>query len=188
MIIGLYGWSRSGKDTIADRLVEKHGYTKISMTDTLGKVAKDIAKATIPALYEHIEEHGWESAKDVHALAVPLLIAVGQSARDHIDADIWIRDAMERADGYDKVVIPNIRQPNEIQWLRYFNGAFIRVNREGAIKHGMDGLLDGYPADIDVDNNKSIEHLHKTVDFIAQDILVNNTVDQLRVRGGLLVR
>ena len=31
-VIGIAGWARSGKDTIADYLVEKQGYTKISFS------------------------------------------------------------------------------------------------------------------------------------------------------------
>lgn len=41
-ILGITGQTRSGKDTVADHLVEKHGYVKISLADPIKRFGREV--------------------------------------------------------------------------------------------------------------------------------------------------
>ena len=65
MIIGLTGYARSGKDTVASILVEDYGFTRVAFADPI----RDLLLKINPILEngyrlgEHVKEFGWELAK-----------------------------------------------------------------------------------------------------------------------------
>lgn len=56
MIIGLSGFAGTGKDTVADILVKKHGFHKIGFADMLKHIAKEVYDFTDEQLYGPSEE------------------------------------------------------------------------------------------------------------------------------------
>ena len=143
-VIGLAGKLRSGKDTVADYLVEKHGWLKLGMSDPLAEALY----ALNPLIEQEEEAYGfiqpyritrYQQLLDsmigddgltpeeayVEAKKIPevrrLLQALGtEVGRDMIGPYTWI-DIMtgraERAlqDGAPGVVVTGIRFPNEVR-------------------------------------------------------------------------
>jgi hypothetical protein len=46
MLVGISGQAGSGKDTVADHLCEKHGFTKVGLADPLKRICKDVFNFT----------------------------------------------------------------------------------------------------------------------------------------------
>jgi len=56
MLIGINGYARSGKDTMADRLVEKHGFKKVSFAEPMREMLQGIFGFTKDQLYGDLKE------------------------------------------------------------------------------------------------------------------------------------
>ncbi len=56
MIIGIMGQAGSGKDTFADRLVDKYGFVKLALADPLKRICKDIFDFSDKQLWGPSEE------------------------------------------------------------------------------------------------------------------------------------
>jgi cytidylate kinase len=107
MIIGLSGKMRSGKDTIANWLVESYGFKKVGFADKLYDVCRDL--------------FGMEG-KDRTLLQV-----TGNTMRT-IDPLVWIKYVWRQVADSGDVVIPDMRYQNEFDYL-FDRGAFmIRLN------------------------------------------------------------
>jgi hypothetical protein len=140
-VIGLGGLLRSGKDTVADHLVEKHDFVKAGMSDALHEamltldpyipVNQDIQYPEGPPGFgwntyrsnmrysELTEALGYVGAKGRFPEYRRLLQAFGTDvARKLFGEDVWVDAMVKRvrelqADGRS-VVITGLRFPNEI--------------------------------------------------------------------------
>ena len=89
VLIGLSGWARSGKDTIADHLVKNHNFKKLSF----GQKVKDALYALNPdyngkTLQEAVDEKGWDIIKEdlyVRGLLQRMGTEVGRNLFGEID-------------------------------------------------------------------------------------------------------
>ena len=142
MIIGLVGFIGSGKGTVRDILVREHGYHGFAFADAL----KD-AVATIftwprgllegdsnasRAFRERVDP--WWSHKLGYEVTPRLILQkMGTEACRHGIADnIWIAALEKRIQGYEDVVISDVRFPNEIDFVRSAGGIIVQVNRGNA--------------------------------------------------------
>lgn len=93
--IAINSWmAGSGKDTVADYLIEKHGFKKYALSDGIYEIAYryyGVSRDTRPSR--------------------ELLIHIGESLREW-EIMIWINDTLRRIeeDGYDRVVITDVRK------------------------------------------------------------------------------
>jgi len=139
MIIGVVGFIGSGKGTVADILVQKHNFTKLSFADTV----KD-ATAAIFGWPRHLlegetaESRAWREEKDEwwsektgkHITPRNMLQLMGtEVGRDMIDPNIWVYSLERRLELYPNVVIADVRFPNEIKFIQSKGGFVIRVKR-----------------------------------------------------------
>ena len=65
MIIGLTGYARSGKDTVANYLVEHHGYTRVAFADAIRDALYELNPyiANNLRVAEVVDDYGWDIAK-----------------------------------------------------------------------------------------------------------------------------
>lgn len=139
MIIGVVGFIGSGKGTVADILVQKHNFTKLSFADTV----KD-ATAAIFGWPRHLlegetaESRAWREEKDEwwsektgkHITPRNMLQLMGtEVGRDMIDPNIWVYSLERRLELYPNVVIADVRFPNEIKFIQSKGGFVVRVKR-----------------------------------------------------------
>lgn len=178
-LVGLSGYARSGKDSVADVLVRDFGFTRVSFAGPM----RDALLALNPIVrYEEsgyyrikevIDVFGWDGYKDspfgeeVRALLQRFGTEVG---REQWGDDFWAGLAIDRAlqiiDDGGRVVITDARFVNEAETIQYFGGQVWRVRRPNvwpANGHASETDLDDFAFDDVIDNNGSLEDLRLMV-------------------------
>ncbi|MFJ7419770.1 hypothetical protein ACIQXD_14310 [Streptomyces uncialis] len=181
--IALIGRARSGKDTVAARLVRRYAYTRIAFADPLKSLVLDIDPivAYEPSGYEPlptrlsavVERYGWETAKDRFPEVRRVLQRTGQALRDQ-DPDHWLSLALDKVTVADTwnlpVVVTDCRHPNEAQALKARGFRLVRIVRPGvsdrAADHVSETALDRFPTDTTMANTGTVEDLNALADTL----------------------
>lgn len=141
MILGLVGFIGSGKGTVADLLVEHHGFVKESFADSV----KDSVAAVFGWHREWLEgdtpeSREWREQKDEwwsNALGrevTPrwaLQLMGTEAGRDVFHPDLWVHTVFRRIDWHPEqhYVIADVRFPNEIRAIQKYGGKVVQVTR-----------------------------------------------------------
>lgn len=177
--IALTGKARAGKDEVARYLREKYGYTTFAFGDELKRYAHELfgtSEAKPRELYQ------W----------------FGQTMRER-DPDIWVRKCFENIKRYsvevdeicsglevsDRVIITDLRQPNEYEACRSEGYTIIRVNaddetrlarmrttgdsfNEADLSHETESHIGGFAVDYEIYNGwgTTLGGLHAQIDAI----------------------
>jgi len=131
MIIGLSGYARSGKDTVAELLVLNYGFKRTAFADGI----RQALLALNPILHdghrlnEIVQMYGWEIAKAKDEVRRLLQVMGTEVGRKLIHEDVWVwRLFNEIAEG-ERIVIPDVRFPNEARMIESQGGEVWRINR-----------------------------------------------------------
>jgi hypothetical protein len=126
-IIGICGNARCGKDTMAELIQEVLAdigikSKKINLADSLKDELRDFVDQTlgIDVYTNNTEEKN---------IIRPLLVTWGTHVRRKLDEDIWLKKAVEKMKDECVYIIPDIRYPNEMDWLRQHNSYCIFIDR-----------------------------------------------------------
>lgn len=179
-IIGLSGYARSGKDTVAEVLVA-NGWERIAFADKL----RDFLYALNPIveigvdneyirLRDVIDHFGWDGYKDTPYVSEirPLLQRLGTEAgRQTLWDSIWIDAALHDLKSDGKYVITDCRFPNEAEAVRERGGEVIRVERRGVgpavgpdgRAHASETSLDGYSFNYRIENDGTLEEFQNKI-------------------------
>ena len=168
MIIGLSGNIGSGKDTIANYLVEKYNFRKVSFASKL----KDI----VAILYDWDrimlegntpESREWRERDDEYWKISPrkALMYVGTKIfRKHFGEDVWVnivRKEISKLRG--NVVITDCRYKNEEKMIKDVGGVLIYVDKDNKEQEYEMKSID---YDICIENNSTKEKLYNEVDSL----------------------
>lgn len=138
MIIGVAGFAGSGKGAASDLLVDEYGYKKLAFADPL----KD-AVAVMFGWPRHLLEGDTKESREWREQPDPFwserfgfevtprwaLQKQGTEAgREVFHDSIWV-SALERRIDVDKVVVTDVRFPNEVAKIKELGGFLIRVVR-----------------------------------------------------------
>lgn len=171
-IIGVAGRKGSGKDTFAYPLLCA-GWLQLRFADGLKNMLR--ALLTTAGVEGQLIENYIEFDRDtpIAALCGKTMRHAMQTlgtewGRDLISGDLWLRVMLERLkscalNGTTKVIITDVRFPNECDFLRACGGYVVRVNRSSISKtdsHPSEAQIDELRADIDVLNDQEIGTLH----------------------------
>jgi hypothetical protein len=173
-LIGLSGYARVGKDTVAG-LLGDHGYRSASFGDGQKDVLLRIDPLVGPAqpLSWLIKAEGWETAKDANSFVRPLLQRLGMAARELIADDVWITYTLRRLADGGRYVNPSVRFPNEAAAITAAGGQVWRIVRAGygpESPHPSEISMDGYPFDVVLGNNQDLAHLRHLVDLAVKEM------------------
>jgi hypothetical protein len=139
MLIGICGFINSGKGTVADVLVQKHDFTKLSFADTVKDSTAAIFGWPRPLLEGDTEESRvfretkdeWWSEKFGYDFLPRLALQLmgTEAGRNVFHPDIWIHSLERKMTMYSNVVIADVRFPNEIDFIHSKGGFLVRVKR-----------------------------------------------------------
>ena len=190
MLIGIVGLISSGKGTVADRLVEQHGYKK----DSFAKSLKDAVASMFNWDRSMLEgdtkssrhwreqpDKFWSKrfGKDVTPRWVLQHFGTEVMRQNMHDA-IWIDSCLMRYKG-EPTVIADTRFQNELKMIQKSGGKLILVKRgelptreemkqKGAHTSEWDWM--GWDFDVVIENNGTKQDLYKKVDAL----IVNNKI------------
>lgn len=189
MIVGLSGYARAGKDTVASILVQEHGFRRVAFADALKAVLADLNPIVGWKLDERGGAHGslervaglgrpspdghgidWEQAKQRPEVR-ELLQRLGCAVRDHVGQNAWVEAALRDVDREERVVVSDVRFPNEAEAIKRRLGQVWRVVREGCGPvngHVSESALDGWHFDSHVPNIGSFDDLRLTVEVVLR--------------------
>jgi len=176
MIIGLSGYAQSGKDTVANILVQHHGYKRVAFADKIRECLFALdpiisVRAEFPLhLSEYFDDFGWEAAKKVTEVRRLMQVLGTEVGRNIIDPQLWIEMALGNVEVGDKVVVTDVRFPDEAQEIKWMFGEIWRIERRGiyaANGHTSETALDDWIFDRTLDNSGDIQMLEELVDGLV---------------------
>ena len=163
-LVGLIGRKGAGKDTAAEVLLSV-GYENVKFAGAL----KDMIRSLLA--YQGVEEEVIERMVEGDLKEVPTPYLAGRTpryamqtlgtewGRDQIADDLWVGTAIRRAGNFDKVVITDVRFPNEKSAVVEAGGECVGITAdwitategEHASEALIDDIIEGLP-----DSNKII--------------------------------
>jgi len=178
-ILGLSGWARSGKDSVAQYLVDKAEYVKMSFAQPM----KDALVTLDPSIDVHgqrmslrtaVRMMGWDYLKSASTEIRPLLQRFGtEVGREMFGEDFWVEYAMKHIPDGSKVVFADVRFPNEANFIRKLGGQIWRVERDGygpANDHASEHALNKYDFDQRIYNDRDLDYLWEKVGEIYHEL------------------
>lgn len=170
IVIGISGKAHSGKDTVADMLVKDYGFIKMAFADSL--------KGLVQQYYGFKKEELWTDYKTEEVRRI--LQGTGEMIKSLEGDDFWIRQIQKKmiyrsmSVGWDnKVVISDVRFPNEKGFVKGCSGITIRIDRpdneavEFNPEHVSEQELHGF--DYVVVNRQTIEHLEWKIEQVMRN-------------------
>lgn len=183
MIIGLSGYARSGKDTVADYLVEQHGFKKIAFAKllkdsiyTLNPIVSSVPHSydTVIRYQDVVDRIGLDKAKEQYPEVRRLLQIFGtEVGRELLGQNIWVDTAMNLVkNSEDNWVFTDVRFSNEFEAIKSAGGNVWRVERDSVKPvnaHVSETALDDYLFDYTFYNNQTIKDLQESVNLALTD-------------------
>lgn len=174
MIIGLTGYAQSGKDTVAQFLVQHYGFERRAFAD---KIRNMVYELNVYGVRDVVDSIGWEKAKQMPTVR-ELLQNLGVSARTNISKDVWVNAALSDIDITKNYVISDVRFDNEVNAIRDMSGEIWRITRPGVgpvNSHVSESELNSFLYDRLIDNDGTTSDLEKKLTDILNDIYWNPT-------------
>jgi hypothetical protein len=168
LIIGLTGYAQSGKDSVANILVENYGYQRIAFADPIRKLLYEMNPTVKDGGYRVqgvVDGYGWDVAKTAFPEIRTLLQTLGVGARKTFGDMFWVNQALSGLQlfGEANYVITDVRYPNEAKAIRgYDNSQIWRIKRSGVDPvntHASETAMDGEKVDQIFVNNGTLEDL-----------------------------
>ena len=176
MIIGLSGYARSGKDTVANLLVLNYSFKRLAFADAI----KDAVLLLNPILdngrrvSDVVNDYGWEVAKANIEVRRLLQVMGTEVGRKLIDEYIWIDKVFNQIEPDKRFVITDVRFPDEANMIQSIEGKVWRVNRHNhsaVITHISERAMDNFMFDHVVYNDGTLDELSNEVFMLMNSVL-----------------
>ena len=175
MIIGLSGYARSGKDTVAELLCLNYGYERVSFADPMRKALYVLSPKLdgIVRLSEYVDDYGWDVAKQNQEVRRLLQVFGTEVGRKMFGLDFWIDITLKDVDNSKHVVISDVRFPNEADAITKLGGSIWRINRHNhsAVNgHASEHAMDNYLFNHVIYNDGTLDDLSDEVFMLAKHL------------------
>jgi hypothetical protein len=202
-LIGVSGRGKSGKDSIADYLLKNGWSKKVSLAGVLKSFCSKFFSVPIEKFYDQslkevpfekpiildmaiknklsmavLNRHYPKSNASVYTVSTPreLLQIVGSDILRSVDKDCWLTLLKSSVKTLDRLIIPDIRFPNEAEFILSNGGILIRARRASKFtlnsNHISETALDDW-ADwsyIVDSEDKDLDYLYSLVDEVIKDL------------------
>ena len=175
IVIGLTGFAGAGKSTVANYLVEQHGFTRLSFAAPLKKMLRtlDPILGMGNVRLSHLDQMGWPEQQikesgygDEYRR---LLQVLGTDCIRAVDPHFWVDAATEQMeDDNGKYVFDDVRFPNEAEVIKGFNdGGLWNIHREcyeAVNGHASEQHAGNMNESLILINARTVEMLHTDID------------------------
>jgi hypothetical protein len=178
------GLAGSGKDTVADRLVEEFGFQKIAFADELKRVllvtnpiiGNDHFTLRPIYLQDAVEQYGEPAVKLVYPEYRRLLQRLGTEGVRAIDDRFWIKAALKKVtDQSSNYVFTDVRFPNEAKAIRELGGFLCYVSRpqldSPVLAHESEIAAGLLWEELAIGNDGTMQQLHDKADDMMFQLL-----------------
>ena len=171
MIVGIFGKKGHGKDTIADYLVQKYNFHKLTYAEPIKKICKDIFSLSNEQLTNHYLKEMIDPRWEKSPREIMQLIGTDLFRKTFSD-NIWVNILREKAKllllAGKNIVISDIRHKNELEHLFTLSDNILIFN---VIRDIKDEKEDNHPT----------EQFHYEKDIPIEKIY-NTTLEELYVQ------
>jgi hypothetical protein len=175
MIIGLSGYAQSGKDSTAELLCLNYGYTRLAFADPMRQALMIINPKldSITHVSDFVEDYGWDIAKKNPEVRRLLQVLGTDFGRKMLGDDVWIKIALSGIKSEDRVVISDVRFPNEGDAIKKLGGSLWRINRRNhsAVNdHASEHAMDNYMFSHVIYNDGTLDDLSDEVFMLSRQL------------------
>lgn len=182
-MIGLIGRKGSGKDTVADYLVSRHGYKKHAFAAPLKRVCRELFLLDEEQMHQVDQKEKVDARWNMSPRQMMQMVGTDM-VRKHLGIDFWLHHmttTIAKEDEPTKIVISDVRFANEADWIRRHGGRLIRVIgiREDKDEdvHASEQEQDQIVADEEIlnDHGMGLEAFHDSLGLRFATSLPRNT-------------
>lgn len=183
IIIGLAGHADADKDVAARHLVARYGFVQVAFEDPIrDMVALLLEQIGVPDAFLRHRLFKERPLPELGFSPRALMQVLGTEVGRALSADLWVRHLELRlglqpngGPVHDRIVISDVRFPNEVAWLRAKGGKVVRLTRPQAqgqaLAHVSETALADMTPDYDVLNDSATEwSLQMRLDRICDDL------------------
>lgn len=189
MLIGLCGLIGSGKNTVAEHLMEQHYYISVSFAETLKDAAacifgwdRDMLEGATPEARaaRELKDEWWSERLGFDVSPRYMLQYMGTEVmRNNLHPDIWTLSAEKliKENPWEQYVFTDVRFPNEAAMIRRIGGKVWHVRRGELPEwfgqnpehiHASETAWNNETFDATIYNDGTIEDLKTTIDNLLE--------------------
>lgn len=189
-VIGVNGYARTGKDTVAAILIERFGFQRMAFADKLRQAVYELnptvtwdykyglayGAKSVSTIQAVVDQFGWDGVKKTGwgKASRELLQRMGtEVGRNILGENVWVLAVLNNLESDGKYVFTDCRFPNEAEAVTELCGQVWRIDRPGvgpANDHISEIGLDDWNFDVRINNAGSIEDLAEKVTHHARGI------------------
>src|SRR3972149_7334744 len=181
-IIGITGCKFNGKDTMADYIVKKYGYEKMSVADPLKNICKILFGFNDEQLYgskkEVVDDRWGVTPRDMLQYIGTDMFRkmMGKKIPElnkNDEGGFWVKCLTEqikiklKTNPSCKIIIPDIRFQNELDAIKKLNNnLIIRIKRPSIINkdfHESEKNIDTFKVDCEILNDTTLDELYTKI-------------------------
>jgi len=175
MIVGLSGYAQSGKDATAELLCLNYEYTRRAFADPMRHALKIINPYldSVTRVADYVDDYGWDVAKHNPEVRRLLQVFGTDFGRKMMGDDVWIKMALRDLRPNDRIVISDVRFPNEAEAIKKLGGSVWRINRKNhsAVNgHPSEHAMDNYMFNHVIYNDGTLDDLSDEVFMLAKEL------------------
>lgn len=189
VLIGLIGRAGSGKTAAAYHLMMAHDFVAVAFADAIKDGVLEPMLVNLGIDYAHLHEPMLKAQRlpgyahdSAPVTARQLMQEFGDAGR-RCHPDWWV-DQLAASVGlmhgrtpiHDRIVVSDVRYPNEAAWIVRHGGVLVRLHREQAEpvrEHSSEQHVDTLTAHVDlVNNGPTLVGLHTLLDGVLADCCV----------------
>lgn len=176
LIIGLTGLAGSGKDTVADHLVTRHGFARHAIADPIKNMLEELLiYAGIDPMCLHARQMKEQPLDLLGVSPREMMQTLGTEWGRNLHPEFWLRiaalqlglhDLPRSIPRADRIVLTDLRFHNEAHWVRKLGGFVVRVSRPApeVRSHQSERGINNIVVWSEIKNHGSLNELHGLID------------------------
>jgi hypothetical protein len=196
------GRAQHGKDSVAGVLVAEFGFKAFAFADALKEIVYTLnpyfeQRDDAYRIQDIVQEGGWDYAKQNPEVRRLLQVMGTEAGRDILGENVWVNTLGRKVSAFLKetgtpiyaarIVITDVRFPNEVAWLQENGGDLWKVVRPGfdnkVDAHPSEQYVDGFDEDLTLVNNTNLPGLESLARMVAAHELESEFYRESSVNG-----